>query len=59
MPNNIKPGYIEHFSSTCHKYVDRARELLYDAEFEAVKKELIELSKFIRETIKDCNDEME
>ena len=59
MSENIKIGYIVHFCNHAHEQINEAYESMCDEEEEAVVKVLSDLKKFINETIRDYQSEID
>lgn len=59
MSENIKIGYIVHFCNHAHNEIDSAYESMCDEDEDQVVKILSDLKKFINETIKDYQSEIE
>lgn len=59
MSENIKIGYIIHFCNHSHEQINDAYEAMCDENEEHVVKILSDLKKFINETIRDYQSEID
>lgn len=59
MSENIKIGYIIHFCNHSHEQINDAYEAMCDENEECVVKILSDLKKFINETIRDYQSEID